>query len=60
VEQWVNQRVLALLEGREAGAFAKDLRRWTTLRELDKDKQKVVADCIRYPPSARNKEAPHE
>lgn len=56
----MNQRVLALLEGREAGAFAKDLRRWTTLRELDKDKQKVVADCIRYPPSARNKEAPHE
>jgi hypothetical protein len=47
-EQWVNQRLLALLEGREAGAFAKDLRRWAARRALDKDQQKVVTDCIRY------------
>ena len=48
VEQWVNQRLLALLEGREAGAFARDLRRWAARRELDEDQQKVVTDCIRY------------
>jgi len=48
LEQWVNQRLLALLQGREAGAFAKDLRRWAARRELDKDEQKVVTDCIRY------------
>jgi hypothetical protein len=48
VEQWVNQRLLVLLEGREAGAFAKDLRRWAARRELDEDQQKVVTDCIRY------------
>jgi hypothetical protein len=47
-EQWVNQRLLALLEGRVAGAFAQDLRRWAARRELDKDQQKVVTDCIRY------------
>jgi len=47
-EQWVNQRLLALLEGRGAGAFAQDLRRWATRRELDEDQQKVVTDCIRY------------
>jgi hypothetical protein len=48
LEQWVNQRLLALLQGRAAGAFAKDLRRWTARRKLDDDKQKVVGDCIRY------------
>lgn len=48
LEQWVNQRLLALLQGRAAGAFAKDLRRWAARRALDKDKQKVVNDCIRY------------
>jgi hypothetical protein len=48
LEQWVNQRLLALLQGREAGAFAKDLRRWAARRKLDKDEQKVVTDCIRY------------
>jgi hypothetical protein len=47
-EQWVNQRLLALLEGRAAGAFAQDLRRWAARRELDEDQQKVVTDCIRY------------
>jgi hypothetical protein len=47
-EQWVNQRLLALLEGREAGAFAQDLRRWAARRQLDEDQQKVVTDCIRY------------
>ena len=44
----MNQRLLALLQGRAAGAFAKDLRRWAARRALDKDKQKVVNDCIRY------------
>jgi len=48
VEQWVDQRLLALLQGREASAFAKDLRRWAARRELGADKQKVVTDCIRY------------
>jgi hypothetical protein len=48
LEQWVNQRLLVLLQGRAAGAFAKDLRRWAARSELDKDKQKVVRDCIRY------------
>jgi hypothetical protein len=47
-EQWVNQRLLALLEGRGAGAFAQDLRRWAARRELDEDQHKVVTDCIRY------------
>jgi hypothetical protein len=47
-EQWVNQRLLALLGGRGAGAFAQDLRRWTARRELDEDQQKVVTDGIRY------------
>src|SRR5262249_38179902 len=42
------QRLLALLQGRTAGAFAKDLRRWAARRELDKDQKKVVTDCIRY------------
>jgi hypothetical protein len=48
LEQWVNQRLLALLQGRAAGAFAKDLRRWAARRRLDKQKRKVVAHCIRY------------
>jgi hypothetical protein len=48
LEQWVNQRLLALLQGRAAGAFAKDLRRWAARRRLDKKKRKVVASCIRY------------
>ena len=48
LEQWVNQRLLALLQGRTAGALAKDLRRWAARRALDKDQQKVVTDCIRY------------
>jgi hypothetical protein len=48
LEQWVNQRLLALLQGRAAGAFARDFRRWAAWRKLDTDKQKVVDDCIRY------------
>jgi hypothetical protein len=48
LEQWVNQRLLALLQGRAAGAFAKDLRRWAARRQLDKKKRQVVTDCIRY------------
>lgn len=48
LEQWVNQRLLALLQGRAAGAFAKDLRRWAARRRLGKEKRKVVTDCIRY------------
>lgn len=48
LEQWVDQRLLALLQGRAAGALAKDLRRWAARRRLDKAKRKVVADCIRY------------
>lgn len=44
----MNQRLLTLLKGRAAGAFAKDLRRWAERCKLDKDKQKVVNDCIRY------------
>ena len=48
LEQWVNQRLLALLQGRAAAAFARDFRRWAALRELDRDKQKVVDVCIRY------------
>jgi hypothetical protein len=48
LEQWVNQRLLALMHGRPAGAFARDFRRWAAWRKLDEDKQKVVDDCIRY------------
>ena len=48
LEPWVNQRLLALLQGRAAGAFARDFRRWAARREIDEDKQKVVNDCIRY------------
>jgi hypothetical protein len=48
LEEWVDQRLLALLQGRTAGALAKDLRRWAARRELDKDQKKVVTDCIRY------------
>jgi hypothetical protein len=48
LERWVNQRLLALLKGRPAGAFAKDFRRWAARCELDSDKRKVVEDCIRY------------
>jgi hypothetical protein len=48
LEQWVSQRLLVLLQGRAAGAFAKDFRRWAARRKLDEDKQKVVDDCIRY------------
>ena len=48
LERWVNQRVLALLQGRQAGAFAKDFRRWTARRKLDEDTQGVVDGCIRY------------
>jgi hypothetical protein len=48
LERWVNQRLLALLQGRAAGAFAKDLRRWRARRRLDRKKRKVVTDCIRY------------
>jgi hypothetical protein len=48
LEQWVNQRLLALLQGRAAGAFAKDLRRWAARRKLDEDRQRVIRGCIRY------------
>ena len=48
LEQWVTQRLLALLQGRAAGAFAKDFRRWAAHRKLGKDRQKVIHDCIRY------------
>jgi hypothetical protein len=48
LERWVNLRLLALLEGRAAGAFAKDLRRWATRRKLGSKKRKVVTNCIRY------------
>jgi hypothetical protein len=48
LEQWVNQRLLALLQGRPAGAFARDLRRWASRYKLDKDEQKVITRCIRY------------
>src|SRR5262249_42669825 len=48
LEPWVNQRLLALLEGRAAGAMDKDLRRWAAWRKLDEKKRKVVTGCIRY------------
>jgi hypothetical protein len=48
LEKWVNQRLLALLQGRSAGAFAKDFRRWAARRKLDQEKQEVVDGCIRY------------
>jgi hypothetical protein len=48
LEAWVNQRLLALLQGRAAGTFAKDLRRWVARCKLDRKKRKVVTDCIRY------------
>jgi hypothetical protein len=48
LEQWVDQRLLALLLGRAAGAFARDFRRWAARRKLGKAKQKVVNACIRY------------
>jgi hypothetical protein len=48
LERWVNQRLLALLQGRAAGAFAKDFRRWAARRKFRKDKRKIVAGCIRY------------
>lgn len=48
LEQWVNQRLLALMQGRAAGAFAKDFRRWAARRNLDKDRKEVVDKCIHY------------
>ena len=57
LEQWVNQRLLALLQGRAAGASAKDLRRWVARRRLNKEKRKVVTDCIR--PLVRNSKLLH-
>jgi hypothetical protein len=47
-EQWVSQRLLALLQGRSAGELVKDIRRWAADRELDKDRMKVANTCIRY------------
>jgi hypothetical protein len=53
-EQWVNQRLLALLQGRSAGGLAKDIRRWAARRKLTQDKVKIVATCIRYLLNNRN------
>lgn len=47
-EQWVSQRLLALLEGRSAGALAKDIRRWIERRDLSAEKAKAAQACIRY------------
>ena len=46
MDDYTRKRLLALLQGREAGAFAKDLRRWVARRALDKGQQKVVTAPI--------------
>jgi hypothetical protein len=47
-EQWVSQRLRALLDGRSAGALAKDVRRWIERRELSAEKAKNARACVRY------------
>jgi hypothetical protein len=47
-EQWVSQRLLALLEGRSPGAMAKDIRRWIQRHDLSAQKAKNAQACIRY------------
>lgn len=50
-EQWVSQRLRALLDGRSAGALAKDIRRWIERRDLS------AAAAPPPPPSRRNPRA---
>jgi hypothetical protein len=47
-EQWVEQRLLGLLQGQSAGYLAKGMRRNAKLRELSDKERKPVDDCARY------------
>jgi hypothetical protein len=47
-ERWVEQRLLALLQGRSAGEIAKDIRRCADRYDLSAEARKVIADCTRY------------
>jgi hypothetical protein len=47
-ENWVEQRLLALLQGRSAGEIAKDIRRYAARRRLSASACKPVNACARY------------
>lgn len=47
-ERWVEQRLVALLEGRSAGYLAKGMRRYAKLRGLTAAEAKPVEDCAEY------------
>jgi hypothetical protein len=47
-ERWVEQRLLALLQGRSAGEIAKDIRRYAARRRISVSACKPVKTCARY------------
>lgn len=47
-EAWVQQRLLALLEGQSPGYLAKCMRRQAQTRKLNEKERKPVEDCARY------------
>jgi hypothetical protein len=47
-ELWVEQRFLALLQGRSAGHIAKGIRRFAERYDLSDEARGVIADCTRY------------
>jgi hypothetical protein len=47
-EDWVQQRLLGLLQGQTAGYLAKGMRRNATARGLSAKDRKSVDDCARY------------
>jgi hypothetical protein len=47
-ERWVEQRLLALLQGQPIGEIAKGIRRYAARRDLSCEERKPVDDCIRY------------
>ena len=47
-ERWVDQRFLALLQGRPIGEIAKGIRRYADRRHLSGKERKPVDACIRY------------
>jgi hypothetical protein len=47
-ERWVEQRLLALLQGRPVGEIAKGIRRYAERRNLSAKERKPVDNCIGY------------
>jgi hypothetical protein len=47
-ECWVEQRLLALLQGRSPGEIAKGIRRCADRHDLTAEERKVIVDCTRY------------